>query len=189
MRDGATMRPALLTSEQYLALPEEFDQNGNRIKDELIGGEIVKMPPPSRWHDLIKNRINRLFGRYLDANPQIALETLVEIGAEVSKHDTFVPDVSVVRRERLGGEDRIFRGAPDLAIEVLSPSDRAASMRRKVKQYFAVGSKAVWLVYPQTREVEVWESETGPARVLGDQGVLEAPGLFPGFSLKVSGLF
>ena len=49
---------ALLTSEQYLALPEEFDQNGNRIKGELIGGEVVKMPPPSQLHDWIKNRIN-----------------------------------------------------------------------------------------------------------------------------------
>ena len=60
---------ALLTSEQYLSLPEEFDQNGNRIKDELIGGEVVKMAPPSRVHDWIKNRINRLLSRYLDANP------------------------------------------------------------------------------------------------------------------------
>jgi hypothetical protein len=39
---------AILTSEQYLALPEEFDQNGNRIKDELSGGEVVKMPPPRK---------------------------------------------------------------------------------------------------------------------------------------------
>ena len=59
----------LLTSDQFLALPEEFDQHGNRIKDELIGGEIVKMPPASLTHDLIKNRINELLIRYLDANP------------------------------------------------------------------------------------------------------------------------
>jgi Uma2 family endonuclease len=42
---------ALLTSEQYLALPDEFDKNGNRVKDELIGGEVVRMPPASRVHD------------------------------------------------------------------------------------------------------------------------------------------
>jgi len=48
---------ALLTSEQYLALPDEFDKNGNHVKDELIGGEVVRMPPPSLIHDLIKNRL------------------------------------------------------------------------------------------------------------------------------------
>jgi Uma2 family endonuclease len=57
---------AILTSKQYLSLPEAFDQNGNRIKDELIGGEVVKMPPASHRHDRIKNRIKRLLDRHLD---------------------------------------------------------------------------------------------------------------------------
>ncbi|MGA2878535.1 MAG: hypothetical protein ABSG13_06260, partial [Bryobacteraceae bacterium] len=81
----------LLTSDQFLAMPEEFDQHGNRIKDELIGGEVVKMPPASLTHDLIKNRINRLLIRYLDANPTMGLESLVEIGARVGQHDAFIP--------------------------------------------------------------------------------------------------
>ena len=55
----------LLTSQQFLALPEEFDQNGNRIKEELIGGEVVKVPPASLLHDLIKNRIQELLMDYL----------------------------------------------------------------------------------------------------------------------------
>ena len=75
---------ALLTSEQYLSLPEEFDQNGNRIKDELIGGEVVKIPPASNLHDRIKNRIKFLLDRYIDQNSLSALESLVEMGAVVS---------------------------------------------------------------------------------------------------------
>ncbi|HYL77704.1 MAG TPA: Uma2 family endonuclease [Bryobacteraceae bacterium] len=177
---------ALLTSEQYLALPEEFDQNGNRIKDELIGGEIVKMPPPSRVHDLIKNRINRFMGRYLDANPQVGLDTLVEIGAEVSKHDTFVPDVSIVKTNRLGGEDRIFRGAPDLAIEVVSPRDTATHLKSKVDAYLKAGSATVWVVYPDSRSVMVHSGDT--ARELkADQRIEDA--LLPGFSVPVSSFF
>src|ERR1700674_5722609 len=96
---------ALLTSEQYLALPDEFDQSGNRVRDELIGGEIVRMPPPSRIHDRIKNRINRILVRYLDAQPKTPFDTLVEIGFEVSKHDTFVPDVCLITRDRFPGEE------------------------------------------------------------------------------------
>src|SRR5579864_4869398 len=100
---------ALLTSEQYLALPDEFDRNGNRIKDELIAGEIVRMPPASRIHDRIKNRINRILVRYLDAHPKVRLDTLVEIGTEVSKQDVFVPDVSVMSLQRLSGDERVFQ--------------------------------------------------------------------------------
>ncbi len=177
---------ALLTSEQYLALPEEFDQNGNRIKDELIGGEIVKMPPPSRWHDLIKNRINRLLILCLSANPQVHLESLVEMGAEVSKHDTFVPVVSVVKIDRLGGEDRIFRGAPDLAIEVVSPRDTATHLKSKVDAYLRGDSRTVWVVYPDSRSVMVHSGDT--ARELkADQKIEDQ--LLPGFSTPVSSFF
>src|SRR5258708_19063699 len=92
---------SLLTSEQFLALPEEYDKNGNRIKDELIGGEIVMMPPTSSEHDRIKNRINRLLIRFLDTNQQLGLDSLVDMAAEVSTHDAFVPDVSLFQRNRL----------------------------------------------------------------------------------------
>src|SRR5579862_8619754 len=123
---------ALLTSEQYLALPDEFDKNGNHVKDELIGGEVVKVPPPSRIHDRIKNRINRILVRYFDAHAQSPLDTLVELGFQVSKHDTFVADVSVIARNRLAGEERIIPGAPEIAIEVVSPEDTAKHLKNKV---------------------------------------------------------
>ena len=68
---------ALLTSEQYLALPDEFDKSGNHVKDELIGGEIVRMPPPSLVHDLIKNKINEVLLIYLFDNKQLELQCFV----------------------------------------------------------------------------------------------------------------
>src|ERR1700721_407355 len=96
----------LLTSDQFLAMPEEFDQHGNRIKDELIGGEVVKMAFPSLPHDLIKNQINARLIRYLDKHPEFGLLSLVEIGTHVSDYDAFMPDVSVVQRSRLTGDVR-----------------------------------------------------------------------------------
>jgi Uma2 family endonuclease len=177
---------AVLTSEQYLALPDEVDQSGNRVKDELIAGEIVRMPPPSRLHDWIKNRISRMLGRYLDANPQITLEPLVEMGAKVSERDTLVPDVSVVQRERVLGAGRIFQGAPDLAIEVVSPTDTAAHLKSKVDAYLQNGSKTVWVVYPDSRSVMIHSGDT--ARELkADQEIEDA--LLPGFSVPVSSFF
>jgi Uma2 family endonuclease len=177
---------ALLTSEQYLALPDEFDKNGNRVKDELIGGEVVRMPPASRIHDLIKNRINRILIRYIDANPQLRVDTLVEIGAEVSKVDVFILDVSVVSKRRLSAKDRILPGAPEIAIEVASPTDTAKHLKSKVDAYLAGGSQTVWVVYPDAKSVMVHTSDS--VRELKANQKIEDP-LLPGFSTPVSALF
>jgi len=55
---------ALLTSEQYLALPDEFDKNGNHVKEELIGGEVVRVSPPSQLPNLIKINIIGVLVQY-----------------------------------------------------------------------------------------------------------------------------
>jgi Uma2 family endonuclease len=177
---------ALLTSEQYLALPDEFDKSGNCVKDELIGGEVVRMPPASRIPDLIKNRINRILIRYLDANPQLRVDTLVEIGAEVSKLDVFIPDVSVFSIQRLFGDERVVRGAPELAIEVVSPHIKEKHLKRKVDSYLQGGSKTVWVVYPDTRSVMVHTSNS--VRELKADQKIDDP-LLPGFSTPVSAFF
>jgi Uma2 family endonuclease len=177
---------ALLTSEQYLALPDQYDNSGNRIKDELIAGEIVRMPPASHIHDLIKNRINELLIVYLLGRKELGLKSFVEMGAEVSKHDTFVPDVCVISRNQLSSEDRIFRGAPELAIEVVSPSDTAKHLKIKVDAYLTNGSKTVWVIYPDARSVMVNASDS--VRELKADQQIENPFL-PGFSTPVSAFF
>ena len=75
----------LLTSDQFLALPEEFDQHGNRIKDELIGGEVVKMPPASYFTTRSRIDISELLIRVSSMRIRARLRSaLVEIGAQVS---------------------------------------------------------------------------------------------------------
>jgi Uma2 family endonuclease len=177
---------ALLTSEQYLALPDEFDRNGNHVKDELIGGEVVRMPPPSLVHDLIKNKINELLLIYLLDNKELALRCFVEMGTAVSKHDTFVPDVSVVSQKRLSANDRILRGGPEIAIEVVSPADTAIQLKSKVDAYLAGGSQTVWVVYPDARSVMVHTVDS--VRELKPDQDIEAA-LIPGFSTLVSAFF
>jgi Uma2 family endonuclease len=176
----------LLTSDQFLALPEEFDPNGNRIKDELIGGEVVRMAQPSYFHDRIKNRISRLLARYLDANPTLPLDAVVEIGAHVSDYDTFVPDVAIVRTGEQPLSSRIYRGAPEIAIEVVSPTDTAKHLKRKVDAYLEGGAKSVWIVYPEARSVIVHTQ--GSMRELKADHSIADP-LLPGFSSSVAAFF
>jgi Uma2 family endonuclease len=177
---------ALVTSEQYLALPDEFDQSGNRIRDELIGGEIVPMPPTSLLHDRVKMRIGFLLASFVDARPELRLEVLIEAGSKVSEYDTFVPDVAVVSLDQLQGSARILQGPPDLAIEIISPSETKKKITQKRESYLKSGSKTVWLVSVESRAITVYTSE-GTRQITGDQSI-EDP-LLPGFSTPVSTFF
>jgi Uma2 family endonuclease len=177
---------ALVTSEQYLALPDEFDQNGNRIKDELIGGEIVKMPPASLLHDRVKSQIGFLLASYAHAHRELRLEVLIEAGARVSEYDTFVPDIAVVSVDQMEGSARILQGPPDLAIEIISPSETIKKITKKRQSYLQGGSRTVWLVSVESRSVAVYTPE-GTRQVMGDQ-LMEDP-LLPGFSAPVSTFF
>jgi Uma2 family endonuclease len=176
----------LLTSDQFLALPEEFDQHGNRIKDELIGGEVVKMAFASLPHDLIKNQIHAMLLRYFDSRPELGLLSLVEIGTHLSDYDAFMPDVSVVKRSRLPGQTRIFQGAPEIAIEVVSPTDTAKHLKRKIDAYLEGGAKSVWVVYPEARSVEVYRANQ--RQNLKENEPITDP-LLPGFSSPVAAFF
>jgi len=180
--------PTLLTTVQYLALGEQYDQHGNRIKDELIGGEIVKVATPSRVHDLIKNAINAALTLFLASRSHLGLLACCEIAYAVTEHDTFVPDVSVLGRQKAFGKSalRILTGSPDIAIEVVSPSDTAEYVKYKISTYLAYGSSSVWMVYPLDRSIVIHTSE-GSRELKGDRQIQD-PGL-PGFSEPVSRFF
>jgi len=178
---------ALLTSSQYVASPEEFDQNGNPIKDELIGGEVVKMPPSSELHNVVRGNIFRVLIAYLSANAQLNISVWAEMAYLISDHDTMVPDLSVLQKDRLNPRQQKYTpGAPDLAIEVVSPTDRAVHLKSKVDAYLHGGSKAVWVVYPDTRSVVVYSGDSF-RELKGDQEIVDP--LLPGFSAPVSQFF
>jgi Uma2 family endonuclease len=175
----------LLTSAEFLARLDEFDKNGNRIKEELIGGEIVQMPLASKRHNTIKNWIGRILFRYLDANPGQALTAQIEAGFVVTQHDSFAPDVAVFRTERLAEEGRLITGAPEIAIEVVSPTDTAIGIRRKIRAYLENGSLSVWIFYD---DGSIAVHTSSQVRELSGEQKLEDPFL-PGFSVSASAFF
>ena len=171
---------------------EEFDRlhEPDEFRYELDEGELIEITRPRVAHNRIVLALTRVLLNYLENNSKGELFTsdnLFALGPAIKR----APDLSFIRAARASVIDpaQDIPGAPDLAIEVLSPSDTAAAMRRKIKQYFAAGAQLVWLVYPNTREVEVWQSASGPGRVLGEDDKLEAEELLPGFSCPVKSLF
>src|SRR5580698_7677421 len=172
----------LITSAEFLARPDEFDENGNRIKEELIGGEIVPMAHTSKWHDITKSNIAEALIIHLSAPLGSRLKVLIDPGFVVEETDTFAPDVAVVRKERLAEEGRLINGAPEIAIEVVSPTDTVGRMRRKIKAYLENGSLSVWIFYDDGA-IAV-HTATGLRELSGEQK-LEDP-LLPAFSVSAS---
>lgn len=103
------------------------------------------------------------------------------------------PDVAFVSYDRWPRETPIPEGgawqvAPDLAVEVISPTDLAESALAKVREYFEAGVRLVWVVYPELRVVHIFESFT-TIRVVAADGVLEGGEVIPGFRLPMATLF
>ncbi len=120
----------------------------------------------------------------------------VVLGAETgfricSNPDTVLaPDVAFVRSDRVGGglPKGYFPGAPDLAVEVLSPNDRAGEMFAKVQDWLNAGCASVWVVDPKTQTVTVYGADR-KALMLASADVLTGGELLPGFSSPVAGIF
>ncbi|MFQ3662203.1 MAG: Uma2 family endonuclease [Chloroflexaceae bacterium] len=179
---AATSR--LLTINEFAALP------AGTARRELVCGEVVETLPPGRKHGRIALKLGRLLDSWAEAHGG---ETGVEAGFILKRDPDTVrsPDVYYVRPERLP-EGEVAEGfwtiAPDLAVEIVSPSDTAEGIHEKVRDYLAAGTAAVWVVYPRSRSIIV-HTPDGLARTWGPEGSLESPELLPGFRLRIAELF
>jgi Uma2 family endonuclease len=96
--------------------------------------------------------------------------------------------VSRERHERSGDTVRAFEGAPDLAVEVLSPSNMPAAIHAKVADYLAAGTRRVWVVDPETQIVTVYASLLSPL-VRGEDDMLDGEDVILGFKSRVVEIF
>ncbi len=159
---------------------------------ELAQGRLVREPPPGARHGEIAATITaRLWaharehgsGRVLTCDPGFVLHR--------SPDTVRAPDVAFVRRERLDAmENRstTIPGPPDLAVEVLSPSDRQGDVHAKVADYLAAGTELVWVVDPTSECVTTYATLLAPQALTRDDE-LSAETLLPGFRLRVADVF
>ncbi len=175
----------LLTTEQFLGLPEEE----GKIR-ELDEGRLAEMAPPNFVHAVLTARIARLIGNYIEESDS-KLWVAEGSGFRLAVDTHRIPDVFVIRDDTarsMQANAGWYAATPDLAIEVVSPSDKAEDLDRRVYQYLGAGSHAVWVVYPETRHVMVYQAG-GTALDLREGDALTVPGLLPELSIAVSGLF
>lgn len=174
---------ALLTVEDFECLAAE---EGKLF--ELDEGELHTMSPGRPRHNRVRDRIARLLAGHVE---QKGLgEVFVETEFRLSVDTVRIPDAALVLANRVKeiDPDLPINGAPALAIEVVSPTDLAEELARKVDQYLAGGSKAVWVLYPKAAEVHTYQAG-GESKILGAGDVLAGGDIVPGFSISVGKLF
>lgn len=176
---------------QRLMTIEEFSRLPGSEHKELVRGEVIESMPPSAQHGIVVVAIGTLLRLW--AKSSTGGYVGVKAGYVLGRNPDTVrgPDVSYMREDWMS-QKSVSEGfghiAPDLAVEVVSPSDTEVEVREKVRDFLAAGTPLVWTVYPRTREV-VAHTADGLARTYGRDDILEHPDVLPGFSCKVAELF
>ena len=179
---------ALMTADEFyhLKLPED----GNRY--ELVRGKVVCMSPASPRSNIIAMLIVAALVTWVRPR-NLGVVGGSEGGLKLASDPDTVraPDVWFFRAERIppgGVPDHFCPGAPDLAVEVLSPSDRSGQITERLNDYFAAGVRLVWLIEPRTKSAAVFHADQMPFFVLAD-GALDGNDVLPGFTLPLRDLF
>jgi Uma2 family endonuclease len=178
---------ARLTAEDLWRRPR-FD--GCR---ELINGEIVELAPVGFLHGRVTGKVSYYLGKYVEAQ---------EGGHVLTGDPGFVlalpndpervraPDVAVVSASRVAVGAlpvKFFHGAPDLVVEVLSHSDRAAEVGQRIRDWLDGGACLVWAIAPTSRTATVYRPD-GSARLLREREALDGEDVLPGLSIPLSAL-
>lgn len=156
---------------------------------ELIEGEFVPMSPPNAEHGEIQAALIIAIGSYLaDRN---AGKVYGDAGYVLSRDpDTVLgPDLSFIARERIPADRKRFLPlAPDLAAEIVSPSNTPGEIERKIGIYLQAGTRMVWVVYPRQRQVVVHTPDNAP-QVFTESDELPGGDVLPGLAIPVARIF
>ena len=159
---------------------------------EVVDGRVV-LKKPGAFEMEIASILGQFLGNFARSNRLggVWIEMLFRI--DLARNLQRRPDLAFVSHERWPFQRRIPQGAawdmvPDLAVEVVSPSNPAVEVHKKIHEYFRAGVRRVWIVYPEAREVYVYESPK-LIQVLQIEDELDGAPLLPGFRLALKTLF
>ena len=182
----AIVAPKIWTDEEFMALPDD----GHHY--EIINGELINMGNSGALHGYVCSTLMILLGGYVRQH---------NLGAMLDSSTAFKmkngnkrsPDIAFFAKERLQGiavlPSGYLEGAPDLAVEVLSPGNTVEEIDDKLTEYFENGSRLVWVINPTQHYVLVYRSAQEPDRLLKGKDSLDGEEVIPGFTLAIADLF
>ncbi|NJP10443.1 MAG: Uma2 family endonuclease [Leptolyngbyaceae cyanobacterium RU_5_1] len=173
------------TDAEFMALPDD----GGRY--ELVDGEVRTIGNSGMEHGNIGTFLGGALEFYVRPR-KLGITCDSSTAFTLRSENKRSPDVSFISKERLKGVKRIpkgfFQGAPDLAVEVISPSNTFAELHEKLVEYFDNGCRLVWVVNPDERSILVYR-QPEPDKLLKIIDTLDGEDIIPGFTLPVAELF
>jgi Uma2 family endonuclease len=177
----------LVTAEELQRLP------ANHQRQELVKGELRTMPPSGGEHGATVMEVSVPLATHVKQHG-LGLTFGAETGFLLARDPDTVraPDLAFVSRARIPSSgvppSGFWPGAPDLAVEVLSPNDTAVEVEDKVSEWLEAGTRMVWVVNPRRRTVTVYRTPRG-GTILGADDELDGQEVVPGFRCRVASLF
>ena len=180
-----------MTSISSIHTAEQLLAAGDIGRCELVRGELTMMSPAGANHGRIAMRISSIIDQHVTTR-KLGEVFAAETGFILGRNPDTVraPDVAFVVFDRLHLvlPRGYFPGAPDLAVEVLSPDDTASEVLAKVEDWLSGGTREVWIADPQRKTVAVHRQDE-PMRVFGPAEMLTSESLLPGFEMNLRELF
>jgi Uma2 family endonuclease len=178
---------SLVTADELLALA-----TGMGKRYELVAGELRVMSPSGWRHGQIVSNLHSLLGPHIRAN-RLGRGFGAETGFRLARDPDTVraPDFAFISSSRLPSTaptEAFWPGPPDLAVEVLSPSDRTGEVDEKIEAWLDAGCRSVWIIDPGLETVTIYASRT-EVTVLTVGDTLQGDPVVPGFSCRVDELF
>lgn len=176
----------LLTADDLWDLPPDGQRH------ELVRGELRTMPPAGFEHGYVGGRILSPLERFVEGN-KLGVVVTAETGFVIARDPDTVraPDAAFVSQERIaatGIPKKYWPGAPDLAVEVVSPNDTVYEVDEKVQEWLDAGARLVWVINPRRRTVTVYGPAAKPV-ILTESDTLDGQDVVPGFRVGVAELF
>jgi Uma2 family endonuclease len=175
-----------ITAEELLRMPDD----GCRY--ELVEGELRRMAPAGKPHGVLAIRVTGPLWLHVETH-QLGEVCAAETGFRLASNPDTVraPDVAFISRQRLeevGEVEGYWPGAPDLAVEVISPNDPYTEVQGKVLAWLEAGTRMVVVVNPRQQTVAVYRSRTDIA-ILTETDTLDGQDVVPGWTLPIADLF
>ena len=174
----------LYSSADLLALPCDDKRY------ELVKGQLIEMSPTGGVHGLLTNRVSYLVTILVEKD-DLGQVFGAETGFRLAENPDTVRgiDVAFISKANLKPiTEDYYPGAPDLAVEIVSPGNTKSEMHAKVKEYFDAGARLVWIMYPKSRVIYAYRSPRD-VQILESDETLTGGDVLPGFSVKVADIF